>query len=150
MKNLYLKINLFILLSVFFTTSIFAAEKIDVEKSSKKFISDVEKITEELTEEEKSIARFSFKNTFTSLGYSWIGELDIDKAAKKLKDDEYDMAVEKAANLAKNPGAQGVLKLGKAGEKILKALANTTEKVYKAGKKWVNENAEEFDEKRSE
>ena len=45
----------------------------------------------------------------------------------------------KAAKLA--------IKLGKAGEKILKALANTTEKVFEAGKKWVNENAEEYDKK---
>lgn len=147
MKNTCLRITFFILLSVFISTFIFAAEKVDVEKSSKKFITAVEKITKELTEEEKAIARFSFKNTFTSLGYSWIGELDIDKAAKELTKDEYEMAVEKAANLAKNPASQGVLKLGKAGEKILKALANTTEKVYNASKKWVNENAEEFDKK---
>ena len=36
------------------------------------------------------------------------------------------------------------------GEKILKALANSTEKAFEAGKKWVNENAEEFDKKYSE
>lgn len=147
MKNTYLKITFFILITIFFSSLIFAGEKVNIEKSSKKFITAVEKITEELTEEEKAIARFSFKNTFTSLGYSWIGELDIDKAAKELTKDEYEMAVEKAANLAKNPASQGVLKLGKAGEKILKALANTTEKVYNASKKWVNENAEEFDKK---
>lgn len=147
MKNTYLKITFFILITIFFSSLIFAGEKVNIEKSSKKFISAVEKITGKLTEEEKAIARFSFKNTFTSLGYSWIGELDIDKAAKKLSKDEYEMAVEKAANLAKNPASQGVLKLGKAGEKILKALANTTEKVYNASKKWVNENAEEFDKK---
>ena len=135
------------LISFFCVSVIFAGEKVNIEKSSKKFISAVEKITKELTEEEKAIARFSFKNTFTSLGYSWIGELDIDKAAKELTKDEYEMAVEKAASLATNPASQGAIKLGKAGEKILKALANTTEKVFEAGKKWVNENAEEYDKK---
>lgn len=141
------KIFSLFLISIFFTVFIFASEKVDVEKSSKKFISSVEKITGKLSDEEKSIVRFSFKNTFINLGYSWEGELDIDKAAKDLTKDEYNMAVEKAANLAKNPASQGVLKLGKAGEKILKALANTTEKAFEAGKKWVNENAEEYDKK---
>ncbi len=150
MKNIYVKVTLFILVSVFCATSIFAAEKVDVEKSSKKFISAVEKITGKLSDEEKSIARFSFKNTFINLGYSWVGELDIDKAAKELTKNEYDMAVEKAASLAKNPASQGVLNLGKTGEKILKALANTTEKAFEAGKKWVNENAEEYDKKYGE
>lgn len=147
MKNNYLKFFTIMLISFFCVSALFAGEKVDVEKSSKKFISAVEKITGKLSDEEKSIARFSFGNTFSSLGYSWIGDLEIDKASKKLTKEEYQMAVEKAANLAKNPGAQGVLKLGKAGEKILKALANTTEKVYNASKKWVNENAEEYDKK---
>ena len=38
MKNTYLKITFFILLSVFISTFVFAAEKVDVEKSSKKFV----------------------------------------------------------------------------------------------------------------
>ena len=147
MKNNYLKFFTVMVISFFCISALFAGEKVDVEKSSKKFISAVEKITGKLSDEEKSIARFSFGNTFSSLGYSWIGDLEIDKASKKLTKEEYQMAVEKAASLAKNPASQGVLKLGKAGEKILKALANTTEKVYNASKKWVNENAEEFDKK---
>lgn len=147
MKNNYLKFFTIMLISFFCVSVLFAGEKVDVEKSSKKFISAVEKITGKLSDEEKSIARFSFGNTFSSLGYSWIGDLEIDKASKKLTKEEYQMAVEKAASLATNPASQGAIKLGKAGEKILKALANTTEKVFEAGKKWVNENAEEFDKK---
>lgn len=129
----------------------FAKEsKIDEEKASEKFIADVEEITGELTSEEKSIARFSFSNTFSNFGYSWIGDLEVDKAAKELSKDEYTEAVEKAAKLTKNPASQGALKLGKAGQKILKALANTTEKVVDASKKWINENAEEYDEKKND
>ena len=105
---------------------------------------------DKLSDEEKAIARFSFRNTFTSLGYNWIGNLDIDKASKELTKEDYKLVVEKAASLTKNPASQGALKLGKAGEKILKALANSTEKAFEAGKKWVNENAEEFDKKYSE
>lgn len=146
-KNSIYKIFILIIISSIFTTTVFAKEKLDVNKTSKKFISAVEKITGELTEEEKSIARFSFGNTFATLGYSWIGDLNIDKASKELTKEEFDLAVEKAANLAKNPASQGAIKLGKAGEKILKALANTSEKVFEAGKKWVNENAEEYDKK---
>lgn len=150
-NNRCLKYAILVLLILLCVPPIFAKEtKFDEVKSSKKFISDVEKITGKLTDEEKSIARFSFKNSFTSLGYSWIGDLEIDKASKELTKEEYSQAVEKAASLTKNPAAQGAIKLGNAGEKILKALANSTEKAIEAGKKWINENAEEYDEKHAE
>ena len=150
-NNKLFKITLLILTFSLFVLPLFAKEtKFDEVKTSKRFISDVEKITGKLSEEEKAIARFSFRNSFTSLGYNWIGNLDIDKASKELTKEDYKLVVEKAASLTKNPASQGALKLGKAGEKILKALANSTEKAFEAGKKWVNENAEEFDKKYSE
>ena len=150
-NNKIIKITLLVLAISLCVLPLFAKDvKFDEVKTSKKFISDVEKITGKLTDEEKSIARFSFKNSFTSLGSSWIGDLEIDKASKKLTKEEYSQAVEKAASLTKNPAAQGAIKLGNAGEKILKALANSTEKAIEAGKKWVNENAEEYDEKHAE
>ncbi len=150
-NNKFFRFSLLILILSFFMIPTFAKEsKVDVVKSSKRFISDVEKITGKLSDEEKSIARFSFSNSFVNFGYSWIGDLEIDKAAKELTKDEYNTAVEKAASLAKNPASQGAIKLGKAGEKLLKALANTTEKAFEAGKKWVNENAEEYDKKYGE
>ena len=147
----FFKLTVWALLVSLCVLPTFAKEsKFDEEKTSKNFISDVEKITGKLTDDEKAIARFSFKNSFVSLDYSWIGDLDIDKASKELSKEEYAQVVEKAASLTKNPASQGAIKLGKAGEKILKALANTTEKVVDAGKKWVNENAEEYDKKKSE
>ena len=150
-NNKIFKITLLILAFSFCVLPIFAKNtEFDEVKTSKRFISDVEEITGKLSDEEKSIARFSFRNSFVSLGYNWIGNLDIDKASKELTKEEYNQVVEKAASLAKNPASQGAIKLGKAGEKILKALANTSEKAFKAGKKWVNENAEEFDKKYSE
>ena len=147
----FFKLTILVLVFSLCVFPTFAKESnFDEEKASAKFIADVEEITGELTSEEKSIARFSFSNTFSNFGYSWIGDLDIDKASKELSEDEYVEAVEKAAKLTKNPASQGALKLGKAGQKILKALANTTEKVVEAGKKWVNENAEEYDDKKSD
>lgn len=151
LNNKIFKITLLVLAISLCVLPLFAKEtNFDEVKTSKKFISDVEKITGKLSDEEKSIARFSFKNSFVSLGYSWIGDFDIDKASKELTKDEYTLAVEKAASLTKNPASQGAIKLGKAGEKILKALANSTEKAFEAGKKWVNENAEEYDKKNGE
>ena len=149
--NKIIKISLLVLAISLCVLPLFAKEtKFDEVKTSKRFISDVEKITGKLTDEEKSIARFSFRNSFASLGYSWIGDLDIDKASKELTKEDYKQVIEKAATLTKNPASQGAIKLGKAGEKILKALANSTEKAFEAGKKWVNENAEEYDKKKAE
>ena len=150
-NNKIIKITLLVLAISLCVLPLFAKDvKFDEVKTSKKFISDVEKITGKLNDEEKSIARFSFRNSFASLGYSWIGDLDIDKASKELTKEDYNLVVEKAASLTKNPASQGAIKLGKAGEKILKALANSTEKAFEAGKKWVNENAEEYDKKNAE
>ena len=80
-NNKLFKITLLILTFSLFVLPLFAKEtKFDEVKTSKRFISDVEKITGKLSDEEKAIARFSFRNSFTSLGYNWIGNLDIDKA----------------------------------------------------------------------
>lgn len=125
---------------------VFSASKVDPEKSSKRFIRDVERVTGELDEDGKAIARYSFSCTFVNLGYSWVGDLEIDKAAKSMSISEYNIAVDNACAMVVKPAARTAIKAGKAGEKVLKALANTTEKALKAGKKWLDESSEEFDE----
>lgn len=138
---------LLVLISVCLMTSmLFSASKVDEEKSSKRFIRDVERITGELDNDGKAIARYSFSCTYANLGYSWVGDLEIDKAAKSMSISDYNKAVDNAANMTSKPSARTAIKAGKAGEKVLKALANSTEKALKAGKKWLDESSEEFDE----
>ena len=69
--------------------------------------------------------------------------------------DAMDASEEDLKNIAVSIAKEGVTSflattMTERKEKILKALANSTEKAFEAGKKWVNENAEEFDKKYSE
>ena len=96
-----------------------------------------------------TIARYSFSCTFVNLGYSWVGDLEIDKAGKSMSISDYNTAVKNAADMTTKTAARTAIKAGKAGEKVLKALANSTEKALKAGKKWLDESSSEYDENHS-
>lgn len=112
---------------------------------------DVEKAADEkLSPAEMDIARFTllfyFFKDHSSSGQNPVA---VEDAILQMSKEEYVYAVQQAAAVAKSPLAQGLLRLGEAGEKLLKALIVNVEKGLQASQQWLDSQAQEYDQSRS-
>jgi hypothetical protein len=100
-----------------------------------------------LSANELSIAEFTI--IFYYLKYSQpLNDESLDAAVKSLTDEQYQHAIHQAAKVAKHPLAQGVLKTGKLGEKLLKALIISIEEGVQATREWLDSQAQKYDDKK--
>ena len=109
---------------------------------------DIARITgNRLTEEEKAIADFVMAFYYVKYGYAKDGE-PLKDAVKKMREEEYKNATSQAAKLCKNDVAKGFFRMGKAGEKLLKAIIQTVEDAAKAAGDYVEKKSEQYDKKK--
>ncbi len=134
---------LFLLLGAFSLWASGSGEKRD-------FLGDVSDITGPLDSDQIKVAEISLDFYLLKYGYKDTDGMSVNKAASLMTDEEYADTVEKTAEVCQNGAAIAAVKVGKAGEKGVKAVINAVENAWEAGKKWVNENAEEYDRKKSE
>ncbi len=100
-----------------------------------------------LTDEEAEIARFGM--TFYCVKFGYIADgASLDDAYRRMTDDEYAFSVKQSGKLCTNGAAKGVLKLGKVGEKILKAIIVTAEDAAKAAGEYIDRKAESYDKRK--
>lgn len=96
---------------------------------------------------EVDIARFVV--TFYCVRYGYKTDKDsFDTDLKSLSAEQYEHAIRQAAIVAKHPLAQGLLKAGKAGEKILKALIVSIEEGAEASKEWIESQSGKYEPKK--
>ncbi len=109
---------------------------------------DVAKILERrLDDEEKALVDIAMAFYAIKFGYTKDGT-PLKDAHKKMSEEEYNNAVSQAAKLCDNDAAKGFYKMGKAGEKLLKAIIQTIEDAAKATGDWIEKKSEEFDKKK--
>lgn len=111
---------------------------------------DVAKITgDRLSEEEAAIVEIVMSFYAVKYGYAKNGE-PLKDATKKMTDDEYRHAVAQAAKVCKSDVAKGFYRMGKGGEKLLKAAIQTIEDAAKAAGDYIDKKSEEFDENKNQ
>lgn len=103
--------------------------------NERKWRRDVGKINGEMTEEEWGIAEFSRDNLMDSWEKDW----------KDLTKEDYTELVNRCARYARDKKAMVFWKMGKAGQKGLKALVVLAEDAARAAGEYINEKAEEYD-----
>ncbi len=109
---------------------------------------DVARILERrLDEEEKALIDVVMAFYAVKYGYAKDGA-PLKDAPKKMKDAEYSNAVSQAAKLCDSEAAKGFFRMGKAGEKLLKAIIQTIEDAAKATGDWVEKKSGEYDRKK--
>ncbi len=96
---------------------------------------------------ELEIARFVVAFYCVRHGYK-ADEGSFDTDVRSLTKEQYEYAIAQAAIVAKHPLAQGLLKMGKAGEKLLKALIVTVEEGAEATKEWIESQSGKYDAKK--
>lgn len=107
---------------------------------------DVAKITgDRLTQEEAAIVEIVMSFYAVKYGYAKNGE-PLKDAVKKMTNEEYRHAVAQAAKVCKSDVAKGFYRMGKGGEKLLKAAIQTIEDAAKAAGDYIDKKSEEFDE----
>jgi hypothetical protein len=112
-------------------------------------VADAGKITgDRLTAEESAIVDIVMAFYAVKYGYAKNGE-PLKDALKKMTDEEYRHAVAQAAKICKSDVAKGFYRMGKGGEKLLKAAIQTIEDAAKAAGDYIEKKSEEFDENKS-
>ena len=99
-----------------------------------------------LNDDEKAIAEIVLSFFYVKYGYAKNGE-PLKDAYKKLSDAEYVYATGQAAKICKNDAAKGFFHMGKAGEKLLKAIIQTAEDAAKAAGTYIEKKSEQYDKK---
>jgi hypothetical protein len=102
---------------------------------------------ERLDDDEKALVDIVISFYAVKYGYAKDGA-PLKDAARKMSEEEYRNAVAQAAKLCKNDAAKGFYKMGKAGEKLLKAIIQTIEDAAKATGDWVEKKSGEYDKKK--
>jgi hypothetical protein len=111
-------------------------------------VSDIEKrVQAKLNHEEKAIAELVMAYYAVKYGYSKDGE-PLKDAYKKMSEQEYSNAVAQAAKICRNDAAKGFYRMGKAGEKLLKAIIQTIEDAAKATGDYIDKKSEQYDKKK--
>jgi hypothetical protein len=111
-------------------------------------VRDVEKIIgQNLTDEEKAIAGIVMAFYSVKYGYAKNGE-PLKDAVKRMSEVEYKNATAQAAKLCKNDAAKGFFRMGKAGEKLLKAIIQTVEDGAKAAGDYIEKKSNQYDKKK--
>jgi hypothetical protein len=100
-----------------------------------------------LDDEEKAIAEIVLAFFYVKYGYAKNGE-PLKDAYKKLSDAEYAYATGQAAKFCKSDAAKGFYRMGKGGEKLLKAIIQTAEDAAKAAGNYIEKKSEQFDKKK--
>lgn len=100
-----------------------------------------------LTEEERAIAGMVMAFFYVRYGYAKNGEPFKD-AYKKMSDAEYAYATGQAAKICKSDAAKAFYRMGKAGEKLLKALIQSAEDAAKAAGDYIDKKSGEYDKKK--
>lgn len=135
------KLLLIMILSfVFLEAAGFAMEQNDVPKKYRvqAYTKAVEKKIGHKSEEyEKSIIDTAYSYYGNACNFNW------DKESWK-------EAVEKGAELCRNKIAIAAAKTGEFGEKLLKALVQTTKEAGKSISNWLDKKSQEYDEQQSE
>lgn len=111
-------------------------------------VRDVEKIVKvKLTGEETALVEIVM--AFYALKYGYAKEEPVAKEAlKKMSDQEYEHAVAQAAKICMNDVAKGFYRVGKGGEKLLKAIIQTAEDAAKAAGSYIEKQSEAYDKKK--
>ncbi len=101
----------------------------------------------QLTDEEAEIARFGMSFYCVKYGYLADGAA-LEDSYKLMTNDEYSYAVKQSAKLCTNGAAKGLLKVGKGGEKLLKAIVVTAEDAARAAGEYIDRKAQVYDERK--
>jgi hypothetical protein len=111
-------------------------------------VRDVEKIVKvKLTGEETALVEIVM--AFYALKYGYAKEEPVAKEAlKKMSDKEYEHAVAQAAKICMNDVAKGFYRVGKGGEKLLKAIIQTAEDAAKAAGSYIEKQSNQYDKKK--
>ena len=109
---------------------------------------DVAKVLERrLDDEEKALVDITM--AFYAVKYGYIKDgTPLKNAYKKMSDGEYKNAVSQAAKVCDSDAAKGFYRMGKAQEKLLKAIIQTIEDAAKATGDWIEKKSDEFDKKK--
>lgn len=111
-------------------------------------IADIEKSVQvKLNHEEKAIAELVMAYYAVKYGYSKDGA-PLKDAYKKMSEQEYANAVAQAAKICRNDAAKGFYRMGKTGEKLLKAIIQTIEDAAKATGDYIDKKSEQYDKKK--
>ncbi len=111
-------------------------------------VSDIEKrVQVKLNHEEKAIAELVMAYYAVKYGYSKDGA-PLKDAYRKMSEQEYSNAVAQAAKICRNDAAKGFYRMGKAGEKLLKAIIQTIEDAAKATGDYIDKKSEQYDKKK--
>jgi len=109
---------------------------------------DVAKIAgSRLSDEEKAIVEIVMAYYAVKYGYAKDGA-PLKDATKKMSEEQYKHAIAQAAKISKNEAAKGFYRMGKAGEKLLKAIIQTIEDAAKAAGDYVEKKSDQFDKKK--
>ncbi|MEL7557013.1 MAG: hypothetical protein GXY71_00385 [Treponema sp.] len=100
-----------------------------------------------LADEEKALVDITMAFYAVKYGYAKDGS-PLKDAHKKMSDEEYKNAVSQAAKVCNSDAAKGFYRMGKAGEKLLKAIIQTIEDAAKATGEWIEKKSDEFDKKK--
>jgi hypothetical protein len=100
----------------------------------------------ELSPEQLALAEFSLAYTLVKANLANMAKpAKLGAGLATLSPADYRQAVGVAWTLAKQPAAQGMLKLGLAGETLLKALIVTAEDAFAVAKRAIADQAAEYD-----
>ena len=99
-----------------------------------------------LDDEEKAIAGIVLGFFYVKYGYVKNGEPSRD-AYRKLSDAEYAYATGQAAKISRSDAAKAFYRMGKGGEKLLKAIIQTAEDAAKAAGTFIDKKSEQYDRK---
>jgi hypothetical protein len=111
-------------------------------------VADIEKrVQAKLNHEEKAIAELVMAYYAVKYGYSKDGA-PLKDAYKKMSEQEYSNAVAQAAKICRNDAAKGFYRMGKAGEKLLKAIIQAIEDAAKATGDYIDKKSEQYDKKK--
>jgi hypothetical protein len=100
-----------------------------------------------LDDEEKAIAEIALSFFYFKYGYVKNGE-PLEDAYRKMSDAEYAYATGQAAKICKSEAAKGFYRMGKGGEKLLKAIIQTAEDAAKAAGTYIDKKSEQYDQKK--
>jgi len=115
---------------------------------SRDAVNDVQKALDaKLTEDEVALVGIVMGYFAIKYGYA-VNGVPLKDANKRMKDDEYKHAVEQAAKICRNDAAKGFFRMGKTGEKLLKAIIQTVEDAAKAAGGYIEKKSEEYDKKK--
>jgi hypothetical protein len=100
----------------------------------------------QLDQQEREIASYVLAYYSVKFGHGK-AKATIAASLSELGPEEYALAIGQAARIAVNPAARGLLKTGKKGEKIIKALIVAAEDAARAADAMIDRKAKEYDER---